>query len=80
MATLTIKNLPDEVYQALKRRAEKNRRSLNGEVVFSLEQLIQGQPAASRPTVADFRALRERYPLPPLSEDELERAIHEGRP
>jgi antitoxin FitA len=80
MPTLTIKNLPDEVYQELKRRAEENRRSLNGEVVYSLEQLIRGEPAARQPTVADFRALRERYPLPSLSPEDLERAISEGRP
>jgi plasmid stability protein len=80
MATLTIKNLPDELYQELKRRAGENRRSLNGEVVYSLEQLIKGERARPRPSVADFRALREKYPLPPMSEEELERVIDEGRP
>ena len=78
MATLTIKNLPDELYQELKRRAGENRRSLNREVVYSLEQLIKGERARARPSVADFRALREKYPLSPLSEEELARAIDEG--
>ena len=80
MATLTIKNLPDELYQELKRRAEENRRSLNGEVIFSLEQLIQRERGHRRPTVADFRALREQYPIPPMSDEEFERAVTEGRP
>lgn len=80
MATLTIKNLPDELYQELKRRAEENRRSLNGEVIYSLEQLIQAKSTRRRPTVADFRALREQYPIPPMSDAEFEAAINEGRP
>ena len=66
MATLTIKNLPDELYQELKRRAQENRRSLNGEVVHSLEQLIRRTRFGHPPTVEDFRALRERYPVPSL--------------
>jgi antitoxin FitA len=80
MATLTIKNVPDDLYQELKRRADENRRSLNGEVIYSLEQLVQGGRARRRPTVADFRALREQYPIPPMSEEEFERAVTEGRP
>ena len=80
MAMLTIKNLPDELYQELKRRAEENRRSLNGEVIYSLEQLLQGGRARRRPTVAEFRALRAQCPIPPMSEEEFERAISEGRP
>lgn len=79
MATLTIKNVPDELYAELKRRAEENRRSLNGEVIYSLEQLVQRGHARHRPGVADFRALRQQYPLPPLTDEEFERAISEGR-
>jgi plasmid stability protein len=80
MATLTIKNLPDDIYHELKRRAGENRRSLNGEVVYSLEQLIKGDRARRRPTLAELRAFREQYSLPPLSEEELDRAINQGRP
>lgn len=80
MATLTIKNLPDELYQELKRRATENRRSLNSEVIYSLEQLLRGGGARRRPAVADFRALRAQYPTSPMSEEEFERAIGEGRP
>lgn len=40
MATLTIKNLPDELYAALGRVASKNRRSLNSEAIFRLENSL----------------------------------------
>jgi len=33
MATLTIKNIPDEVYAQLKQRAARRRRSVNSEVM-----------------------------------------------
>lgn len=37
MATLTIRNVPDDLYQRLQERARRNRRSLNQEVVMALE-------------------------------------------
>lgn len=40
MATLTIKNLPDEVYAALTEMAKRNHRSLNGEAIFRLESSL----------------------------------------
>ena len=39
MATLTIKNLPDEIYAALTKTAKLNRRSINSEAIVRLEQL-----------------------------------------
>lgn len=36
MATLTIRNLPDELHAALKERAERSRRSLNQQVIAEL--------------------------------------------
>ena len=37
MATLTIRNLPEDLHAALKERARKNRRSLNQEVISILD-------------------------------------------
>ena len=48
-ATITLKNIPDSIHLALKRAAESNRRSLNGEVIARLEQtLAQRQDRASQ--------------------------------
>jgi len=38
MATLTLRNVPDELYQRLKREAARNRRSLNQEAISLLEK------------------------------------------
>lgn len=37
MATLTLKNIPDELHALLKESAERNRRSLNSEILVRLE-------------------------------------------
>ena len=39
MATLTLKDVPPKLHTALRKRAEKNRRSLNQEVLFCLERI-----------------------------------------
>ncbi len=38
--TLTLKNIPDEVYERLKASAEKHRRSLNSEAIVCLESVL----------------------------------------
>ena len=43
MATLTIRNLPDELHAALKERARQNRRSLNQEVIAELSGMANGE-------------------------------------
>lgn len=56
MASLTIKNLPDEVLDALRRRAAENQRSLNQEAIFCLRSEL----LRKRRTAADAHALLER--------------------
>jgi len=34
---ITLKNLPESVYQVMKREAKRNRRSLNAEIIQTLE-------------------------------------------
>jgi plasmid stability protein len=63
LATLHIRNVPESVYEALKRRADRNGRSLNMEVVEALEESV----ADDRRTQSVLRRLRDfrtRYALP----------------
>jgi len=43
MPTLTIKNIPEDLYTQLKRHAEINRRSLNSEVILCIERAIHSR-------------------------------------
>lgn len=58
--TLTLKNVPDEVYDRLKWSAETHRRSINNEAIVCLEAVLV--PARIRPEerLARARALRAK--------------------
>ena len=40
MATITLKNVPRPVHLGIKKRAEKNHRSINSEIITSLERIL----------------------------------------
>ncbi|MEY3974227.1 MAG: hypothetical protein RIS59_588 [Pseudomonadota bacterium] len=40
-ATITLKNIPESLYESLKAAAAQNRRSLNGEVLERLESSVE---------------------------------------
>jgi len=40
MATLYVENVPNELYEALRKRAKQNRKSIAGEVISLLENTI----------------------------------------
>ena len=47
MATLYVENVPDELYEALRKRAKQNHKSIAGEVISLLEERL--------PTAAELR-------------------------
>jgi len=50
---LTLKGLPDELGQALKRAAEQSHRSLNGEIVHRLSRSFDIPPTESIPRLTE---------------------------
>lgn len=86
MPTLTIKNLPDDLYRQLKTRAAANRRSLNSEILTCLEQALTLQhidAAEARARLARADAVRvglERPGLHRLTETAIRSAKSSGRP
>lgn len=79
MTTITIKNIPDELYQALKQSAERNRRSLNSEIIMTLEQGMGSYLINPEEFIADARQLREQTAVYITSDEELIAAKNEGR-
>lgn len=63
MATLTIKNMPDEIYAALSSRAKLNRRSVNNEAIRRLEQSLDMPKQDPEKILAEIRESRERLAL-----------------
>jgi antitoxin FitA len=60
--TLTLKNIPDEVYERLKRSAEMNRRSMNSEAIVCLEATLLPSKLTPAERVARARAIRAALP------------------
>jgi plasmid stability protein len=78
--TLTLKNIPDEVYIRLKHSAELHRRSLNSEAILCLETALV--PANIKPSerLARARALRITLPKKRYSIRDIDAAKRQGRP
>ena len=78
MATLTLKNIPQELYESLRHAATEGRRSLNSEVLFRLETSLGQRNVDPEVMLARIRALRAK--TSPVTEEEVNRAKAEGRP
>lgn len=60
MATLTLKNVPDEVLVRLKAQAARHRRSMNSEAIRCLEHAVASEWVDEDQLLAELSALRER--------------------
>ncbi len=79
MATLTIKNLPDEIYTSLTKLAKQNRRSINSEAIVHLERLRFKSPRQVEAELEDIRKLRESMKDVYVTEADIAFAKNEGR-
>lgn len=59
MSTITLKNIPAGIHRALKSRAKAHGRSLNKEIIVSLEGTIHGVRVNTATLVNHARAVRE---------------------
>ena len=57
---LTLKGVPDEVYERLKQSAVTNHRSLNGEIIARLEAQVFPHSTSAQDHLAAIRATRNR--------------------
>lgn len=78
MATLTIKNVPDALYERLKDRARRQRRSINQEAIVCIEQAVGSGYDDEESLQKEIRAFRERAGVY-VTRAEIEAAIDEGR-
>jgi plasmid stability protein len=78
--TLTLKNIPDEVYERLKRSAEAHRRSMNSEAIVCLEAALLSPKLAPEERIARARALRATLPKAKFRAKDIDALKREGRP
>ncbi|MGB4870485.1 MAG: hypothetical protein WBP47_10555, partial [Candidatus Promineifilaceae bacterium] len=77
MATITIKNIPDDLYADLKRIATANRRSINSQIIVSIEQAVQSAHLETEQALDQIRVLREATAVYPLTDDLLDQATYQ---
>jgi len=80
MATLTIKNMPDALYQDLKQQALMNHRSLNSEAIVSLTLVVNKNRGSAENILLKARALRvNENPIINLTDEVINNAKQQGR-
>lgn len=76
---LTLKNVPDEVYERLKASALAHRRSLNSEAIVCLETMLVARRVSVSERLTRARALRAALPGGKFRADDIDAFKREGR-
>ena len=77
--TLTLKNIPDDVYTRLKLSAQSNRRSMNSEAIVCLEAVLLPAKVPPAERLARARALRAGLPRARFGVRDIDALKREGR-
>lgn len=80
MPTITVKNIPQEVYEWLKQSAAINHRSLNSQIITSLEQGVHSKKVDPESLLLRARALRHNTQKNPITHQRFIAAKRAGRP
>jgi plasmid stability protein len=80
MATLTIKNLPDNLYRRLKELAAAHRRSLNSEAILAVERAVSGEEVRDpNEVLVELRSARRKVENVFITDAALQKARASGR-
>lgn len=79
-ATITLKNIPDEIYHSLKQAAEAHHRSINSEAIACLERVLLPSKASNDEHLARARQLRGSLKGKAFKAADIAKAIEQGRP
>ncbi len=79
MYSITVKNIPDDIYERLKHQAKSNRRSINSEIILIIEEAVQSKQIEPEEFIATARQLREKTETYLTTDDEFTQAKDAGR-
>lgn len=80
MATITLKNIPDDLYDRLKSQAQAHRRSVNSELIHCLETVLRPKKITTEERLGRIRSLRPKIDPKAVGMEEILAAIDDGRP
>ena len=78
--SITLKNIPDEIYRSLKQAADAHHRSINSEVIACLERVLLPSKAGHEERRARARQIRENLKGQTFNAEDIAAAIAQGRP
>ena len=79
MPTITVKNIPADIYNKLKKSAEISHRSINSEIIAFIERAVQSQPMNPDVFLTRARKFRSKTSSHPITDDEFNQAKTAGR-
>jgi plasmid stability protein len=79
MATMTLKNIPEDLYARLKILAQTNHRSINGELIAIIERSVGRSPDEVAEILERARRIRELTAHYVVTDEEITRLKNEGR-
>jgi len=79
MTAVTLKNIPDELYEAIKQAAKSHHRSINSEIIVNLHQAFLPKQISVAEKLANIRRVRAEIPAKHVTDDIIDAAINEGR-
>jgi len=78
--TITVKNIPADLYELLRQKAANNHRSINNEVIAIIEDSLRSKNISPDHFLASAQRLREKTGQFVLTDDFINQAKNEGRP
>jgi len=79
MPAITLKNIPAELYEEIRKNAEINYRSLNSEILFRLKQSLGHKKIDPKLLIFRIEELRAKISAPNLTDEILSEAKNAGR-
>ncbi len=79
MVSVTVKNIPDDLYEQLKQAANAHHRSVNSELIYCLEKTFRPTPVYASELADKAQKLRSRVAAARLDTDEINAARNQGR-
>ena len=79
MSAITIKNIPESLYDQLKMAAKQHHRSINSELIVCLEKIFTPQTISTEEHIDGARRIRNRLTQFKVTEEDMQEMKADGR-
>ena len=79
MHNVTVKNIPDDLYEKIKMTAHDNRRSINNEIINRLDRSLKSTKIDIDSFLRRIENFQKNIEMPFLTDDLIRTAKEEGR-